>query len=58
MSLYQPHDFEIPEETRQVAQAAFPKGNVYMIMRDKLGPLFGDTDFGLVLASWGVRLTL
>lgn len=45
MSLYQPHDFEIPEETRQVAQAAFPKGNVYMMMRDKLGPLFGDRDF-------------
>lgn len=45
MSLYQPHGFEIPEETRQVAQAAFPKGNGYMIMRDKLGPLFGDTDF-------------
>ena len=45
MSLYQPHDFEIPEETRRVAQAAFPKGNVYMTMRDKLGPLFDDADF-------------
>ncbi len=45
MSLYQSHDFEIPEETRRVAQAAFPKGNVYLIMRDKLGPLFSDADF-------------
>jgi transposase len=45
MSLYQPHAFEIPAETRQVAQAAFPKGNVYISMRDKLGPLFNDTDF-------------
>jgi transposase len=45
MSLYQPHNFEIPEETRRVAQAAFPKGNVYMTLRDKLGPLFKDGDF-------------
>jgi transposase len=45
MSLYQSHDFEIPEETRRVAQAAFPKGNMYMTMRDKLGPLFNDADF-------------
>lgn len=28
MSLYQPHNFEIPEETIRVAQAAFPKGNI------------------------------
>lgn len=45
MSLYQAHDFEIPEETRRVAQAAFPKGNVYMTIRDKLGPLFSDAEF-------------
>jgi transposase len=51
MSLYQPHDFEIPEETRRVAQAAFPKGNVYMTMRDKLGPLFNDADFA-ALFDW------
>lgn len=45
MSLYQPHNFEIPEETIRVALAAFPKGNVYMTMRDKLGPLFSDDPF-------------
>ncbi len=51
MSLYQAHDFEIPAETAAVAQAAFPKGNVYMTMRDRLGPLFGDADFA-ALFSW------
>jgi transposase len=51
MSLYQPHNFEIPEETSRVAHAAFPKGNVYMTLRDKLGPLFKDADFA-VLFDW------
>jgi transposase len=51
MSLYQAHNFEIPEETSEVAQAAFPKGNVYLTMRDKFGPLFRDEDFA-GLFSW------
>jgi transposase len=29
----------IPAETRRVAQAAFPKGNLYLCLRDELGPL-------------------
>ena len=53
MSLYQPHKFEIPEETVRVALAAFPKGNVYMTMRDKLGPLFDDVDFAPLFAWCG-----
>jgi transposase len=36
---------EIPAETRQVAQAAFPKGNLYMRMRDELGVLYRDERF-------------
>ena len=35
----------IPEETIQVARAAFPKGNLYLTLRDKLGSLFQDEDF-------------
>ena len=35
----------IPEETRQVAKAAFPKGNVYLWMRDELGELYRDDLF-------------
>ena len=31
---------DIPESTIQVAQAAFPKGNPYLTLRDKLGTIF------------------
>lgn len=35
----------IPEQTIQVARAAFPKGALAMRIRDTLGPVFTDTDF-------------
>jgi transposase len=35
----------IPEETQRVARAAFPKGNVYMRMRDELGEVYTDGSF-------------
>jgi transposase len=35
----------IPAETRRVAQAAFPKGNLYLRLRDELGPLYEDATF-------------
>jgi len=53
MPRYQAHNFEIPRETVEVAGAAFPKGNVYMTMRDKLGPLFSDDDFAALFAWQG-----
>src|SRR5512138_1510012 len=40
----QPFD-PIPDETQRVARAAFPKGNVYMRMRDELGDLYPDCLF-------------
>jgi transposase len=36
---------DIPESTRQVARAAFPKGNPYLTLRDRLGTIFEDKDF-------------
>jgi transposase len=30
----------VPEETARVAQAAFPHGNLYVTLRDTLGPIF------------------
>ena len=30
----------VPEETTQIARAAFPKGNIYMKMRDELGTIY------------------
>jgi hypothetical protein len=42
----QPQDtYAIPEDTRRVAHAAFPKGNLYMRMRDELGELYHDQQF-------------
>jgi len=32
----------VPEETRRVAKAAFPKGNVYLWIGDELGELYAD----------------
>jgi transposase len=32
----------VPEETRRVARAAFPRGNIYMRMRDELGAIYDD----------------
>jgi transposase len=41
-----PHSVEpVPEETARVAKAAFPKGTIYMTMRDELGAIFEDEDF-------------
>jgi transposase len=37
--------FRIPEEIRQIAQRAFPKGNVYMTMRDEVGMIYQDGQF-------------
>ena len=36
---------EIPEATRRVATAAFPKGSVCMRVRDALGTVFADEEF-------------
>ena len=37
----------VPQETARVAKAAFPKGTVYMTMRDELGVIFEDEDFAI-----------
>ena len=36
---------DVPEQTSQIAKAAFRKGNRYMQMRDELGTLFNDEQF-------------
>lgn len=45
MSLQIQDDFAVPEQTVRVAQAAFPKGNIYMKLRDELGALYSDEEF-------------
>jgi transposase len=39
--------------TIAVGRAAFPKGNVYMQMRDELGTMFEDEDFAALYAQRG-----
>jgi transposase len=53
MSLQAQTDLTIPEETARVAQAAFPKGNLYLKLRDELGPLYTDSQFAGLFAKRG-----
>lgn len=45
MSLHPRPELVVPVETARIARAAFPKGSVYMRMRDELGVLYQDSDF-------------
>jgi transposase len=45
MSLKQTDIQPVPEKTKTVAKVAFPKGNLYLKMRDELGTFFNDKDF-------------
>jgi len=43
----------VPQETARVARAAYPKGNLYMQMRDVLGSIYTDEDFTNVFPREG-----
>lgn len=43
----------VPEQTARVARAAFPKGTIYMTMKDTLGEVFEDEDFANLFPSRG-----
>lgn len=43
----------IPQETARVARAAYPKGNLYMQMRDVLGCIYADEDFANLFPKEG-----
>lgn len=45
MTLHPINEWIIPAETVRVVRAAFPKGNVYMMMGDQLGQVYHDKDF-------------
>jgi transposase len=53
MTLHITSNFEIPSETKQIAHAAFPKGNMYMTLRDELGSIFNDEIFKDVYSNVG-----
>ena len=35
----------VPDDTARIARAAFPRGNPYLRLRDRLGPVFDDAGF-------------
>src|SRR4029450_12258724 len=43
----------VPDETARVAAAAFPKGNPYLTLRDRLGTIFLDNDFADLFPACG-----
>src|SRR5919199_6012801 len=46
MSLHPQHPIPpVPKQTARIAQTAFPKGNPYLTLRDRLGTVFVDQDF-------------
>src|SRR5262245_58574376 len=53
MSLHPRPIGPVPEQTAQVAHAAFPKGNPYLTRRDHLGTVLQDEDFTTLFPTWG-----
>jgi transposase len=43
----------VREETERIAGTAFPKGNIYITMRNEIGTLYNDQDFeALFPGAW------
>jgi transposase len=58
MTLHPIEQWQIPAQTVRVAQAAFPKGNIYMKMYEQLGQLYLDSDFQALYRSHCGQLAL
>ena len=53
MSLHPQAFCAVPEETARVARAAYPKGNVYLQVRDELGTTYTDQSFAELFPNCG-----
>jgi len=53
MSLKPRRDEQIPEDTVRAARAAFPKGNVYLSLRDEFGAFYDDETFAGLFSRRG-----
>jgi transposase len=53
MSLHPEKLPEIPEETARIARTLFPKGNVFMWLRDELGAIYNDEQFAALYPNIG-----
>lgn len=50
---YASSPLKIPAETVRLARQSFPKGNVYMKMRDEIGVAYGDSQFAHLFSHAG-----
>ena len=53
MSLHPQARYPVPEETHRVARVAFPRGNIYMQVTDRLGPIYHDAQFATLFPTRG-----
>jgi transposase len=53
MSLHPQPFTAVPPETARVARAVFPKGNLYMRLRDELGAIYEDGAFASLFSERG-----
>ena len=53
MSLRQQPVPPVPDDTARIARAAFPRGNPYVLLRDRLGPVFDNAGFADLYAQRG-----
>ena len=53
MSLQPQAEYPIPDETRRVARAAFPKGCLALHVAEALGPIYHDEQFAALFATRG-----
>jgi transposase len=53
MSLHPEAIYLVPEDTQRVARAAFPRGNLYMQVADRLGNIYHDAQFAALFPTRG-----
>src|SRR3954454_5863463 len=53
MCLHPALPLPVPEDTAKIARRAFPRGNLLLSLRDKLGPVFDDSRFAPLFPSKG-----
>lgn len=53
MSLHPQPFTAVPSDTARVCRAAFPKGNVYMRLRDGIGVIYEDETFASLFSCRG-----
>ena len=53
MCLHPASPLPVPDDTAKVARRAFPRGNLLLSLREKLGPIFDDGRFASLFPSKG-----